>query len=124
MFGGIASIKNPMTKPRTVEDWIEKWRDHFRNDYNKAAIEGISVGWESHEKFLRQALTDIATSAREEGKKEGWKQLAKINNLPLSATKYEEDYSHSHCFESEEPRPCGLRGVHRCCICTKEPEGN
>ncbi len=29
---------------------------------------------------------------------------------------YERDYSHFHCWQSEEP-PCGLKGKHRCCLC-------
>lgn len=28
------------------------------------------------------------------------------------------DYSHSHCFTSENP-PCGIKGKHRCCLCNK-----
>lgn len=32
---------------------------------------------------------------------------------------YEKYHSHSHCFESENP-PCGMKGLHRCCLC-QEP---
>ena len=32
---------------------------------------------------------------------------------------YEQDHSHSHCWESQNP-PCGHKGKHlKCCLCLK-----
>jgi hypothetical protein len=36
---------------------------------------------------------------------------------------YEQDHSHTHCFNQENP-PCGIKGTHRCCLCEKAVPNN
>jgi hypothetical protein len=34
---------------------------------------------------------------------------------------YEQDYSHSHCWEQKQPPACGITTQHkRCCLCSEK----